>query len=250
MSVSTATDLRALIANRRWRRVTYPFPHVIAEEVFVPDFYARLEAQIVGLLGQFTRNMPDYDASGYIVTSADAGPLSVFHSRPWHDFIADVMGVQATGDVNIALHHHEVGSSHGTPHNDLNPGWFTEEGRPDGISMADPARCGYWHGDGAVGPAYQRVRAVAVLVFVGNERWLPGDGGETGLYEFPDQPVDQPSLAVPPRNNALLAFECTPTSFHSFITNRRTCRTSLIQWLHRTREETIERWGEGSIVVW
>jgi Rps23 Pro-64 3,4-dihydroxylase Tpa1-like proline 4-hydroxylase len=116
--------------------------------------------------------------------------------------------------------------------------------------MADPARCGYWHGTDAVGPAYERVRAVAVLFYVGNEPWRPGDGGETGLYETADLPVDRPSVAVPPVNNRLLAFECTPTSFHSFISNRRSGRTSMIQWLHRSREEAVGRWGENSLVLW
>jgi hypothetical protein len=71
--------------------------------------------------------------------------------------------------------------------------------------MADPARCGYWHGSDAVGAASERVRAVAVLFSVGNEPWRPGDGGETGLYETADLPVDRPSVAVPPVNNRFLA---------------------------------------------
>ena len=116
--------------------------------------------------------------------------------------------------------------------------------------MADPSRCGYWHGADAVGPAYERVRAVALLFYVGNDPWRPGDGGGTGLYETANQPVDAPSVAVPPRNNTMLAFECTPTSYHSFISNQRSCRTSMIQWLHRGREEAITRWGENSLVLW
>jgi hypothetical protein len=248
--VSTVPDLRQVVANRRWRRISYPFPHVVVEDVLSPPFYADLEAQVLGRLDSFSRNMPDYDALGYTVTTADDGPLALFHSRSWHDLIANAIGVDATGDLNIALHHHEVGSEKGTPHNDLNPGWFVAEGRPDGITMADPERCGYWHGTNAVGVAYERVRAVAVLLYVGNEQWMPGDGGETGLYESADQPVERPSVAVPPRNNTLLLFECTPVSYHSFMTNRRMCRTSMIQWLHRSREEAISRWGENSLVFW
>jgi hypothetical protein len=243
-------DLRNVLSGAPWRRVTYPFEHVVADQLFAPDFYQAFEAQVRGLLGKFTRDMPTYDALGYTVTSSDDGPLALFCSRAWHDMIADVMGVAATGDVNIALHHHHVGSRNGEVHNDLNPGWFVDEGRLDGITLADPSRCGYWHGADAIGTAYERVRAVAVLVYVGNDRWSPGHGGETGLYLATDQPVDMPCVAIPPRNNTLLAFECTPTSFHSFKTNPGCSRTSLIQWLHRTCEEAVGRWGEASLVPW
>jgi hypothetical protein len=243
-------DLGDVLSGSTWRRISYPFEHIVADDVFKPDFYTAFEAQVRGLLGEFTRNMPTYDATSYVVTSVDEGPLAVLRSRAWHDMIARAIPVAATGDVNIALHHHDVGSLNGTVHNDLNPGWFVDEGRADGITMADPSRCGYWHGAGAVGPAYERVRAVAVLIYVGNDPWFPGDGGETGLYSAGNQPVDEPSLALPPLNNTLLAFECTPQSFHSFRTNRRTGRTSLIQWLHRSREEAVARWGEDSLVPW
>jgi hypothetical protein len=179
----------------------YPNPAAVLQD----GFYRELAAQVDQPLGLFTRNMPCYDALGYSVTSADDGPLGLFHFRAWHDLIAGVMGGAATGDLDIALHHHEPNSENGTVHSDLNPGWFVDEGRPDGITMADPARCGYWHGSDAVGAASERVRAVAVLFSVGNEPWRPGDGGETGLYETADLPVDRPSVAVPPVNNRFLA---------------------------------------------
>jgi hypothetical protein len=242
--------LRDVIANRRWQRVDYPFPHVVADHVFTEPFYRVFEEAVTERLGDFSRDMPDYDALGYAITSAETGPLSLFHSREWHDLIARVMRVDATGDINLALHHHEVRSANGSIHNDLNPGWFVAEDRPDGITVADSSRCGYWHGANAVGPAYERIRAVALLIYVGNEPWQPGDGGETGLYLSATQSVDEPSVRVPPRNNSLMAFECTPTSYHSFISNRRTGRTSLIQWLHRSRDDVVARWGGDRIVGW
>lgn len=247
---SMTWTLEDAVANRRWQRVSYPFDHVVAECMFTDRFYRAFEAAVTERLGLFTRDMPDYDASGYAVTSAEDGALALFHSRPWHDLVARAMGVEATGDVNIALHHHEPGGANGSIHNDLNPGWFVGEDRPDGITVADSSRCGYWHGDDAVGPTYERIRAVAVLVYVGNEVWQPGDGGETGLYLSRSQAVDEPAVRVPPRNNTLLAFECTPTSYHSFVSNRRIGRTSLIQWLHRSRDEVVARWGGESIVGW
>jgi len=48
----------------------------------------------------------------------------------------------------------------------------------------------------------------------------------------------------------MLAFECTPFSFHSFLHNHRHPRNSFILWLHRRREEVAQRWGAERIAMW
>ena len=78
---------------------------------------------------------------------------------------------------------------------------------------------------------------------------LDTDGGMTGLYSSPRQPVNRPDAAVPPVNNTMLLFECGARSWHSFISNRQP-RRSVILWLHRTREDAIAHWGERAIVNW
>jgi hypothetical protein len=55
---------------------------------------------------------------------------------------------------------------------------------------------------------------------------------------------------VPPINNSMLLFECTPYSYHSFISNRRSVRNCLVMWLHRPKEEVTARWGETVIEKW
>ncbi len=75
-------------------------------------------------------------------------------------------------------------------------------------------------------------------------------GGETGLYRAASDPIDRPADVVPPVNNSLVAFECTPTSFHGFMSNRNAVRNCLVMWLHREKTEAIRRWGESSIVYW
>jgi hypothetical protein len=212
-----------------------------------------MEAQYSDLMkdGRFGRGIPGYDVTAYTVTGRTPGPLSLFCSRSWHDMLAGLFGVNATGELNIALHHHAVGSLDGSPHNDLNPGWFADRPRSDGIIVHDPAYgCDYRFGTEKpdVG-TFERVRAVAVIFYLANPvRGVVG--GETGLYRAASDPIDRPSEVVPPVNNSLVAFECTPTSFHAFISNRRVVRNCLVMWLHREKKEAIRRWGESSIVYW
>ena len=138
--------------------------------------YQAMAAQYTDLLkgGHFGRGIPGYDVTAYTVTGRTPGPLSLFCSRPWHDMLACLFGVNATGELNIALHHHAVGSLDGSPHNDLNPGWFADRPRSDGIIVHDPAYgCDYRFGTEKpdVGTV-ERVRAVAVIFYLAN----PGPG--------------------------------------------------------------------------
>lgn len=117
-----------------------PVPHVYARDVFVPDFYAELDAELHRIKRDepdaFARNMKGYDASGASIGRFRDGPLGIFVSREWHDLIARVAGVRATGDVNANLHHHEPGGESGWPHNDLNPALFAGHApEPDEIRL-------------------------------------------------------------------------------------------------------------------
>jgi hypothetical protein len=248
--------LDALLANRRWVRRTTPFPHVYAPDVFAADFYSRLEDEFRRVerahAGAFARNMKGYDASGASVSRFRDGPLGVFVSREWHDLIARVAGVRATGDVNASLHHHGPLSQSGWPHNDLNPAWFA--GPPPG---ADEIRLEYTDGVAlhsgerpAGVTARECVRAVAVLFYLGNPPWQRGDGGETGLFADVASAHRGPAVAVPPINNSMVFFECTPRSWHAFLSNRTSPRNSVVMWLHRTKDEVVDRWGEQSIEYW
>jgi Rps23 Pro-64 3,4-dihydroxylase Tpa1-like proline 4-hydroxylase len=89
-----------------------------------------------------------------------------------------------------------------------------------------------------------------MIFYVGNDAWTPGDGGETGLYLHEDDPVDHPAAVIPPVNNTMFLYECTPQSWHSFIHNPTTTRTSILGWTHRPYEEGIRRHGEEGILAW
>jgi len=248
-------DVRAVLAAPSWLRSSHPFPHVRAVPVFTDSFYSELAKAFHERLdaGLFKRDIPSYDVTNLSLTSTTAGPFSIFFSREWHDTLAALFDVDATGEVNVSLHHHAIGSLDGKVHNDLNPGWFpVVTGEPEGGTLvsADQAVCDYQTGrtpDGS--PVVERTRAVAAIFHLANPGGPPL-GGDTGLYTSRTQPVNQPTVRIPPINNAMVAFECTPFSLHSFLSNRRSERNSLVMWLHRSKKDAVAQFGKGQIVDW
>ncbi|GAB2463456.1 2OG-Fe(II) oxygenase [Jatrophihabitans fulvus] len=260
--MTTATTappaLEDVLANRRWVRRGFPFPHVVAQNVFTPEFYGLLDAEFRRIEREqpeaFQRNMAGYDATGAMLDHHRDGPLGIFVSRAWHDLLAGVGGIDdPTGDMTASLHHHEPGSADGWPHQDLNPGWFGEPAGPDEVRLPydgpPERRVAYHHGTRAEGvPARETVRAVSALFYLANPPWEPGDGGETGLYTVGGQ--SRPTLTVPPVNNSLVLFECSPFSWHGFLSNRVKPRNSVVMWIHRPKDEVVRRWGDDSIRYW
>lgn len=237
--------------NRRWWRRSEPFPHVVGYDVLRDEVYQDVVRAFRASLGTGRGYLSGHDIHGVTLTPDQHGPLRLFTSRPWHDMLARLAGVRATGDVNCGLHHHVTGSASGFPHNDLNPGWFVRYPSADGIRLARPDLCEYTTGElrgTPRDPVVETVRAVAAIFYLDNEVWSPGDGGVTGLYRNASDPVDEPVAVVPPVNNSMLLFECTPFSFHGFVSNRRHPRNSIVLWLHRPKADVVTRWGEQAIV--
>jgi LPS sulfotransferase NodH len=249
-SAPAAPLAQALTPGGLWVRREQPFPHVVAHDVFRADVYARIEAAYAELLtrpGAFDRNSNGYDVFSHTFDAATSAPLSLFCSREWHDLVAAVCGVRGTGHVFAGLHHHGAASHSGSPHNDLNPGFFARAAADHEVLLASAA-CDYFTGIAAqpgVVPI-ETVRGVAMIFFVCNGPWHPGDGGEVALHRTAsDAPV-----AVPPIDNSMLLFECTPNSLHAFMSNRVRPRNSVILWVHRARTEVVARWGDAAIVRW
>jgi 2OG-Fe(II) oxygenase superfamily len=241
-----------VVANRRWERRAYPFKYVIARNVFTDAFYRRLEAAFRKRLGERSGGyLKRHDIHGCTLTKAE-GPLGLFASRGWHDMLARLLGIPATGEVNIGLHHHEPGSANGFPHNDLNPGWFAVHAGPNGtgVHLTRPDLVEYTSGRvlHPTAGTHETVRAAACIFYLNNPPWRPGDGGSTGIYRAASDQPNRPAAVVPPINNSLLAFECTPYSYHGFISNRMSPRDSVVIWLHREKKDALERWGEHAIV--
>jgi hypothetical protein len=255
-------DLAAVLAHRRWWFEEQPFPYAHATDVFVPDHYAALESSARRLLAlglsdtpdadRLSRNMPGSDAFGWNLPPDAPDPLGFFYDQQWHDLLARLTGVDATGDVSCAVHHHLRGSAHGRVHRDLGIGWFPGRSPTGAVNPADRARCSYIYGDVQVPgtPVHEAVRAVTMVFYLANPLWAPGDGGETGLYRDASDPVASPTVTIPPTNNSLVVFENTPWALHAFIANARSPRTSVILWLHRPIDEARRRFGERALFRW
>jgi hypothetical protein len=234
-------DLSRILANRRWQWRRWPFPHVVAQQLFIPAVHQRLTAAFRAIMDG--RDDKSYNAKhdfvGASLTRANARDLSIFLSPGWHDAITGLFGIESTGQVTVGLHRHRPSSRYGFPHNDIVPERLAENNRPDEIiNHASPN--GSRRSDGP------RVRAIAAIYYLNNGPWRPGNGGETGLYLNWDNPVTEPVTRIPPVDNSLLAFECSPYSYHSFLANRQR-RDSVIVFFYRAVDNFIDLWGAAGL---
>lgn len=254
-------DLGSVLANRGWLKRTSPFPHIVACDVFTLAYYDALAEQVREILdrglsehpapGRFSRNIRGYDAYGLGLDHSFPDPLALFLSAAWRDMLSRLFDVGRTPYVFAGAHHHAVGGKNGFIHNDFNPVWFPRA-RDGEIRIPDQEVCAYKTGEGTLA-AHQKtevLRGAAMIFFLLNDGWRPGDGGETALYASAADAVSKPIMRCPPQNNRLLAFECTPGSFHSYLANWRLPRTSIIMWVHRTMAEGTARYGEDRLERW
>jgi hypothetical protein len=239
-----------LLFGRDWLRFEDPFPHVVAPSVFKPELAAELEREVRNIVAGpgGLRHFGWYDASSVGFSPDMPGALSVFISRAWHDFIAAFMAVPATGHVNGGIHHHAIGSANGFVHNDLNPVFFDDS--EEEIILPSRDRVSYTQGTAfSVGARpLEVVRCTALLYYLANPPWRLGDGGETGLYDVFNHHICNARRRIPPINNSMLLFNCTPSSFHSFLANRRHPRNCIVMWLHAERQEMAKRFGQRKLV--
>jgi 2OG-Fe(II) oxygenase superfamily len=191
-----------------------------------------------------------YDAYAHGFQTNMSGALHLFISREWHNLIARIMDVPATGHVNGGIHHHPPGSGDGFIHNDLNPVYFDRDPRSDEVVLPNHSRVSYTVGSVTSAGIRSRevVRCTALIYYTANPDWHIGDGGETALYGSIKQDARYPDSRVPPINNSMVLFNCTPTSFHAFTRNWRSERNSIVMWLHAPPAEMTRRFGGKSLV--
>lgn len=249
-------ELATLLQNRKWIRGNDPFRHAVAKNVFTGPFYALLDEAMKAILAKglhethvdncFSRTITGYDAYGLGIDGRTPWPLSLFASLEWHNLLAAMFGIPGTRQINAGAHHHIPGSNDGFIHNDFNPVFFPVH-RKSGIGFQ--GGCDYKSGEGAP-EKVEVVRAVAMIFFLANDGWQQGEGGETGLFDKYSPTVDAPGILVPPENNSLVMFECTPRSWHSFLHNPRVSRTSIIMWTHRTMKNALKQWPAEKLERW
>lgn len=261
-SFRTEPDIASVLAHRRWWFADKPFPYFHSRDVFTARWYEQLEGAHEHLLAKglsdeldgdrLSRNMPGTDAFGWNLPPRPAGALGMFYDQNWHDLVARLTGVHATGDVSCAVHHHLPGSAAGRVHRDLGVGWFPGASSTGVVNPADRSHCSYIYGDtqGSGADIHEAVRAVTMIFYLANPPWVQGDGGETGLYRRGTDAVGSPVVRIAPVNNSLVIFENTPWAFHAFMSNIRSPRNSIVLWLHRTIDEAQRRFGKDALYRW
>lgn len=228
----TLKELRPLLASRRWQWQQVPFPHVTATQVFTPEVYEQLatdfRAVMESVQGKHYNRQHDFFGSSLL--PGQCRSLELFVSPAWFELFAALFGVRGAGYLTAGIHRHQPGSRNGFPHNDIYPeNLRARRNDPDVLPLGRPT-------------SGKAVRAVAILFYLNNGPWTPGDGGETSLYRDWKDPVDEPVDSVPPRGNTLLAFGCHPHSYHSFRSNAKR-RDSVISFVYRSVEDYQQLWG-------
>ena len=238
-----------------WWRHTTPFVHFRAAEVFDPDTYAGLASAFAHTAGEAratqaglraARN-PNYDAD---IISLNRQAMTRFEpllSAGWIDDLHRLIGLPNHRRIDAALHSSAAGSRTGWIHTDLCAAWF-DDPRPGDSSdfiLPDRSACEYFTGKALRPEARPReyARAAALIYYLGNDGWRPGDGGETAFYSAKDVGPNSLVETIAPRNNSLILFPCSPHSYHRFIGNPGRRRDSIILWLHTTIEDATGRWG-------
>jgi hypothetical protein len=238
-------DLSMALKNRRWVLRRRPFSHVSAREVFVDDVYEGLVEAFNAYGGETPQVIYNekHDFLGGPIRFPVDPRLSPLFSFDFLNVFADIFGVPTLRFVTGGVHRHDIDSRNGFPHNDIQPENLEQTyAGPGLLGVVSPE--GF--GDHDVGPSGQSVRAIAIIYYLNNEAWNVGDGGGTGLYQHWSDSVGDPYVQAPPISNSVFAFECTPYSYHSFISNRKR-RNSFIVFLYRSLENYVAQWGEDGL---
>ncbi|MFI0898479.1 2OG-Fe(II) oxygenase [Streptomyces sp. NPDC020983] len=186
----------------------------------------------------------NYDAQMLTIDDSVARLFEPFFSDHWIQSLHEFVAVPQTRRIDAALHSSPEGSRTGWIHTDFCSGWFDESSAGDGRFFADRSGCDYFTGRPKKTTASPKeyVRAATMIYYLCNDGWSESDGGETGLYGAEKQRDRTTTALVPPLNNTLLLFECSPHSYHRFIANPGRRRNSIILWLHTTVEDSESRW--------
>jgi hypothetical protein len=242
------------IKSRRWIVRRSPFKHMIVHDLFEASVLERLKASFRERVqdgGARRSRIANYDATVLPLNDTDRISLAPFLDFEWLRLISKAMGVDPCFEVDGALHSHPSGSRSGWIHNDYNPGWFARSANDREVYLNSSDVCDYKTGKTppSSGSPVRRMRYLTLIYYLENPPWVLGMGGETGIYLSQRQPVDQADVFVPPRENTLLVFECTPHSWHSFRTTGFR-RNSLTLWLHRDFEQAKQQWPHHEPVYW
>ncbi len=226
-----------------------PFRHVVMENVFKVDTYREFCKEFDDRIKRGFENnfayqkfwkFSHYDAYCYnICPDKDTAYGRIVYDPDFRKFINGFFNHKLTPHVLAELHHHLPKSDSGYIHNDYDIASFVKKPLENGMN---PHRyqCKY---RGRVEGAVHCVRSIAILYYFNNNAYRPGLGGETAFFtDFKEG--SEPAKRITPNINKLVAFEVSPQSWHSFLTNKTIPRNSLVMWYHCPEKWAIERYKQ------
>jgi hypothetical protein len=231
-----------MISNKI-KLMSYPYNYFHSLDYLNDAEYHNLEGHFLKYLqgkASAHRNQ-NYDAEIYTFQAEDLEWLSCLVKPDHLKFLADVFGIKINNFIDAAIHINRPNNKTGWVHTDFSPGWFPTQEGIDRLALPDMKKVDYRTGELFDNcKPFKAIRSIASIFFIGND-WNIGDGGEVGVYESQVQNPNFPTIQIPPVSNSLFSFECSPHSFHSFITNKK-FRNSIIFWCHSDIEEVKKRW--------
>jgi hypothetical protein len=246
---------RSMFTNGEWWEVSRPFCHFRAAKVFDAASYDTIAKNFSKLLEPATAE--DYELPKFIrgvyegelilgVNERIAETFSVIFSENVIRTLHKLLGLPFIPRIDAEMHSHQKGSPSGYIHTDYNASWFDESSESHHAFMfPNRLRCDYFTGRAKVASAVPKEypRAATLIFYLCNDGWTSSDGGETGLYNGAQQTIDTCVSLIPPINNSLLLFRCSPHSYHRFVTNPGRTRNSIVLRLHTTTEFARSSWG-------
>jgi hypothetical protein len=235
---------------------SFPFRHYRAKNLLSQEAYDNLSSAFTEILEttagkrdgpyRLTRSNKNYDALMLGIDQTLASVFTPFFSPDWLESLSEFFSIPFVPKIDGGLHSSPANSRTGWIHTDYCAGWFDESVPSNGmLSFPDRTRCEYFTGRALKPDALPRqyIRAATLIFYLCNDHWVPEDGGETGIYGARTQTPQTDAEFIPPINNTLLIFRCSPHSYHRFITNPGRARNSIILWLHSTPGYAASRWS-------
>ena len=236
------------------RRYTKPFVHYRATNVLNEDSYSKISSAFLSILSnksgdndcKLKRFNKNYDTLMLGINSKLAAMFSPFFTEGFLSSVSEFLSKPFVKRIEGGLHSNPRNSLTGYIHTDFCSGWFDESSISDeGIIFPERSRCDYFTGaiKSPTAKPVEYIRSATLIYYLCNDGWQAGDGGETALYGASRFNSNTFFDLVPPVNNSLLLFNCSPHSYHRFISNPGKTRNSLILWLHSTVDYAVSRWG-------
>ena len=235
--------------NKNYHVNWYPkennsFRYTVIDNLFKESFRSELVSYFNKNLRDKLRRFPHYDCDVLCIDPKNKHPFNFVYSLEWKNFISNIFpDIPITNNIMAEIQHNHIGSKDGWIHNDYDASHFVNDPVNNGINPWY-YQCPYRQEEPNEN-LITNVRSIAVIYYLNDqENWKEGDGGETALFdEGRNIPLSDYIMKTNPVPNRLFVYEINPFSFHSFLSNKKFERTTIMMWYHTSAEDTNKRYG-------